>query len=37
MDSWCLVPFSINVSSNSTHKVGLCFGSWEINEQYISH
>jgi hypothetical protein len=25
--SWCLVPFSSNVSGDSTHKVGLCFGS----------
>jgi len=36
-DSWCLVPFSSNVSGDSTHKVGLCFGSQESNEQYISH
>jgi hypothetical protein len=25
-DSWCLVPFSINVSCYSTHNVRLCFG-----------
>jgi len=36
-DSWCLVPFSSNVSGDSTHKVGLCFGCQESNEQYISH
>jgi hypothetical protein len=28
-DSWCLVPFSSNVSGDSTHKVVLCFGSQE--------
>jgi hypothetical protein len=37
MDSWCLVPFSSNVSGDSMHKVGFCFGSQESNEQYISH
>jgi hypothetical protein len=36
-DSRCLVPFSSNVSGDSTHKVGLCFGSQDNNEQYISH
>jgi hypothetical protein len=34
-DSWCIVPFSSN--GDSTHKVGLCFGSHESNKQYISH
>ena len=25
-DSWCLAPFSVNISCNSRHKVRLCFG-----------